>query len=519
MCGIVGIFNPTQTENNVNLFEQMLYADVFRGFHSTGVFRLCADNTNTETFKKALPAGVYLYNDGWEALKGGTYPGTKGLQKLSPLYVGHNRHATIGEKTDENSHPFTEGAITLVHNGSVTKSTLSNGSKFAVDSHAICALIDEKGIDEALKEMDGAFALVWWDSESKTLNFLRNSKRPMHICKYTDGTYAWASEEDMLKWIMTRKGSSSNIVKTLERSFELPVGYLYSLHFDGKVITDLGLTKKELPSFPTYSTYYSSGSSTGSSYSSGYSQESSWEKALSEAGIYVDDFLENKKITDAIFRVENPMFTTTYGVTGRIDFDLYGLQNAIDAFDESSVVIDGFLGEVQNAFDAVEVIQYSKTNDVYKEYREAEFLYVKPTSIYQTTVRGKKSLTISVKDVFTTLTEHQKSLVINADELFPLHYAESKIQDTKAIEDKSKKAEEGTSKDTSQEGTGKNPEDKIKNKSGTEKRIKTIESLSFCCGFCASPLSVEDYKKSTTWFSGETVCETCSELADEWSKN
>lgn len=497
MCGIVGIFNASQTSQNVELFEKLLYADVFRGFHSTGVFRLDEELTGTLTFKKAVAAPAYLCEKGWEGLKG-VSSGTASSLKLSPLYVGHNRHATVGEKTDENSHPFTVGKITMVHNGSVSKTQLSNGSQFAVDSHAICDLLDKKGLEEALKEMDGAFALVWWNSEEKTLNFFRNDERPLRINRYTDGTYVWASEGDMLDWIMTRKGTKNAVVKTLARSFELPVGMLYKLHFDGKTITDLGMEKKTLPTF-TYNYNYNRnyGGYSSSSYKP-KSKKERYEESFKEAGIDLSMFLGN--IEEAYLLLDNISYTKTYASSGTLEAELSFCEDSLNLLEEAGIEIDGYINSSEQAIAKA----YSVTNSDWDKLKDEDEIYAHISSVYKTTTNGKQVLTFTVDRLTSKVPEGKEVDVLNTTFLDFLEKATAPEQSTALTVPE--KLEANGNVDEKDEELDK----VLTNQSGTQKTIRIIRKMDFNCGLCGDPIDETEYPDTYTWSEGSTICTACT---------
>jgi glucosamine 6-phosphate synthetase-like amidotransferase/phosphosugar isomerase protein len=76
-----------------------------------------------------------------------------------------------------------------------------------VDSEAITAAIAEDGIADVVKEIDGAFALVYHDEKAKVLNIIRNSERPLTLGFLKDKSgLLIASEAAMLHWIAVRNG-------------------------------------------------------------------------------------------------------------------------------------------------------------------------------------------------------------------------------------------------------------------------------------------------------------------------
>jgi hypothetical protein len=115
--------------------------------------------------------------------------------------VGHNRSATSGGVVLDAAHPFTEGPITLVHNGTVKKEYTTE-VELANDSHGICWRLSKDPVEEVIKSLDGAFALIWHDARDDSLNFVRNSQRPLHMAKAKgNDTIYFASEAEMLYWL------------------------------------------------------------------------------------------------------------------------------------------------------------------------------------------------------------------------------------------------------------------------------------------------------------------------------
>lgn len=210
MCGIVGVINyhkfyqPKMRE----IFIQMLMLDVVRGKESTGVFK--ARGKEVDWRKAACPAwDFFQIKNVDEFFNGiGDYP----------FVVGHNRWATRGKVEDKNAHPFEEGKITLVHNGTLNSVyQLPDHQKFEVDSNLIAHSINKIGIEETTKKMGGAYALVWFDAKRKTLNLLRNDERPLFLMDIPkENMYLFGSEIGLLKWVAMRNGYIPGEWKSLE---------------------------------------------------------------------------------------------------------------------------------------------------------------------------------------------------------------------------------------------------------------------------------------------------------------
>jgi len=219
MCGIVGVAGNLNN-NDIKIFKELLFVDTLRGRHATGMYAYSAKKNEGELVKKAMEAPSFLE--------------LKQVDKLcnisKSLLLGHNRHATIGNLSGVNAHPFQYQDIVGVHNGSISipsftqlKNKFKNPDYFQVDSDAIFANIQHFGIEDTLKEMQGAWCLVWVNLEEQTLNFLRNEKRPMTLYR-DEGDLYWASEVNMLRAILSR----NKIEWDPSKVTNLPVNTLFS---------------------------------------------------------------------------------------------------------------------------------------------------------------------------------------------------------------------------------------------------------------------------------------------------
>lgn len=241
MCGIV-LAGGNLTGSDLEIFNQLLYCDVFRGQHSTGVFCKRPNEQKVSFYKEALPSYAYLLQPEYKELSTG-----KTNYTVAPHWlVGHNRHATRGAVNAQNAHPFQHGNITLVHNGTlVDQSHLPEHSRFVVDSENICYSIDKIGAEETIQKLDGAFTLIWHDAGDDTLHIIRNDERPFHLARCNQDWFG-ASEEDMLMWILKRaKFHKSRI----SEHFECKVGVEYIFDVSGKKMTLKEEKEHKLPVF------------------------------------------------------------------------------------------------------------------------------------------------------------------------------------------------------------------------------------------------------------------------------
>jgi glucosamine 6-phosphate synthetase-like amidotransferase/phosphosugar isomerase protein len=196
MCGLVGMAGKLGKLEE-DAFRDLLIVDSLRGPHSTGVASV--DNRcDVSVFKKAVDPFEYFTYKKVDALFYG----------VNRILMGHNRWATRGAINHRNAHPFKIGNITGMHNGTLTNQRLLiDHTKFEVDSENIIHSINEEGIDETHENLDGAYALVYYDSAADKLNIIRNSERTLFYTYNEKKTVLfWASEPWMLHGILHRRG-------------------------------------------------------------------------------------------------------------------------------------------------------------------------------------------------------------------------------------------------------------------------------------------------------------------------
>lgn len=222
MCGIVGMITSNTygfQHTSKKIFNQLLWADTLRGDDGTGVFGVNKYG-NVDYLKNQGSAAVIQQTKDYEEFDDNIFSDFH-------MVVGHNRSATRGMANDENTHPFIEGNTILVHNGTLTNHASLTDQKVEVDSHAILHSIVERGYEETLKEIQGAFTLVWYNTDDKTLRIVRNDMRPMYIASCV-GAWYFASEHGMLRWILGRGNEK------IEDMTECQPGVLYSFKLDDK---------------------------------------------------------------------------------------------------------------------------------------------------------------------------------------------------------------------------------------------------------------------------------------------
>lgn len=215
MCGIIGYISTRHNglySRDLDLIEQMLIFNMVRGKDSTGVF--CRKSNSDIIGTKTASHPMHLFETSqWEDFR-------REATATGRFVIGHGRAATRGEVKNDNAHPFVENNIILVHNGTLHRTKNITDVTTEVDSHAIAHALAEKPPAEVIKELDGAFALVWFDIETNKLHAVRNNERPLCILQDADEGFIICSEE----WIggipAARQG------RKIKNVAQMPVGTL-----------------------------------------------------------------------------------------------------------------------------------------------------------------------------------------------------------------------------------------------------------------------------------------------------
>lgn len=192
MCGLIAMVMKTTTggiQQDVNVFSDMLYMDALRGWDATGV-GMYSNTGSMRMIKEASPAPEVMATKQYGGLMADFIKDGKAL-------IGHNRKATVGKITDETSHPFlinekNEGGYIedtpgymFMHNGTLRNwDKLVEGVKTEVDSEMLGHLLagcngDKDKIQEALGNVHGAYACIWFDQTQDNMYIVRNSERPL----------------------------------------------------------------------------------------------------------------------------------------------------------------------------------------------------------------------------------------------------------------------------------------------------------------------------------------------------
>lgn len=194
ICGHIGIAGKLEARDE-KLMKRLFIQDYFRGPDSTGFATLLLTGQAKISKVSSHPIDLFQMKSFTDLLSA----------YKSSVFLGHNRYATKGLVNSYNAHPYEFDHIVGAHNGTLEKSSWDAlhknlGTEYPVDSMAIIAHLAKFGVEATVKLLQGAWSLVWIDTSTKTLNFLRNSERPMWLCYSEDVKKVfWASEHPMIR--------------------------------------------------------------------------------------------------------------------------------------------------------------------------------------------------------------------------------------------------------------------------------------------------------------------------------
>lgn len=253
MCGLVGMVS-INTKNELDTFRKLFVLNAFRGMHGSGVI-LTYDEKKDAYYnhdKSTKPSNVWAltkeFNDFIDR------PGLKSI-------LGHSRHATVGDITIKNNHPFKTKDLLGMHNGTI-RGKFEGSDKFETDSEALYNLIQTHGAKKALemvydKANSVAYALQWYDRRDDCIRLIRNHDRPLYIASHKNFFKVfWSSTRESLVYaIDSQKDLAMYDIE------QVPAHTLITINPNEK--TDKGFIVKEekyfVPPVKTYNTTYYSG--------------------------------------------------------------------------------------------------------------------------------------------------------------------------------------------------------------------------------------------------------------------
>ena len=232
MCGIIGVIAAHTngfTNEESEVFTDMLFVDTLRGMDSTGVFGVNRHN-NVLIHKEASNGLTFIQTNEYKSFK-------NKMWKDALFAVGHNRAATRGSVVDKNAHPFwVNDKIVLVQNGTY-RGSHKHLKDTDVDTEALAHVLDEEpDVAKALQKINAAYALVWYNTATRTLSMIRNAERPLFLAKSKDGTVVFASEFATIAWACHRHNIPFDVKPEL-----IPINTLHTFTSseDGTYVTNV----------------------------------------------------------------------------------------------------------------------------------------------------------------------------------------------------------------------------------------------------------------------------------------
>lgn len=250
MCGHAGFLrishNGSTNNSAKNVVLNTFITSQMRGLHSSGASVLWKHEPKNNVIKKLKKKLRW----GWTTYKGAGVDPTSvffGVQALIQergkkngedykddvdiqAMIGHSRHATLGEVISANAHPFTffNNRFIGAHNGTIPnadevleklqkeeprkgtqetdKYTDPPEDKDYTDSEVILYCIYRWGIEKVYPLLTGAWAFVFYDELTKSINFIRNNQRTFFITwDYSSDCLFWSSEYEMLRFATKRE--------------------------------------------------------------------------------------------------------------------------------------------------------------------------------------------------------------------------------------------------------------------------------------------------------------------------
>lgn len=248
MCGIVGVAGNLGVVDE-NIFKTMLVLNQLRGHHSTGAVFVGkkaseGQQTSVTVCKELGSPNEKFFNSSVFKAK---------MTKINRIIIGHGRHATSGAADKiENAHPFryfnkkSNNYYTGVHNGTLlSQANLLNHEDFEVDSENIYYdMAAEDDSTKTLEKLNGAYALVWFETKTQKLHMARNSQRPLfYRFSQNKKVVFWASEPWMIE-IAAKRSKTTYPLDAKTHTVEINNKYTFDIPLY-KAITTLDDPAKE----------------------------------------------------------------------------------------------------------------------------------------------------------------------------------------------------------------------------------------------------------------------------------
>lgn len=193
MCGLFGMAGD-MSHRDKDLLKMLAVFSSTRGEDSTGAASVNSSNKEIHV-AKALGHPFNLFDSV-------TFENKVSNPFNKKLIIGHCRKATSGSINHANIHPFQFGDDFVgCHNGTLRNwHGMDFRSEYNIDSQVLLRNIKEYGAETAIPNVEGAYALTWYDGVEDRFYVLRNSERNLYYTFSKDcKRMFWASEQWMLQ--------------------------------------------------------------------------------------------------------------------------------------------------------------------------------------------------------------------------------------------------------------------------------------------------------------------------------
>ena len=178
MCGIAGLYNPHRELVDWDAVFNLWKGIADRGRQASGMAWVDGEKGNWK---------IKVMKSARSPTEMEAFMGDVARKSKRPiLIIMHTRFATQGSTTDNrNNHPVLSGDVVLTHNGVIWNDeevfeALGKVAEYDVDTEAIAAGLDKKGILWVSEEIMGSMSLSWFTkSNPSKLNLFTNGQNPL----------------------------------------------------------------------------------------------------------------------------------------------------------------------------------------------------------------------------------------------------------------------------------------------------------------------------------------------------
>tara|TARA_R110000737_G_scaffold203215_2_gene222333 strand:- start:399 stop:1463 length:1065 start_codon:yes stop_codon:yes gene_type:complete len=202
--------------------KSLLKSIAERGKHSTGV-SVVSEEKEPIIYKTLKSSDVFVETSQYSQV-------SNEYRYDTSLCILHTRHATEGEVSVRNAHPFVVGNTIGVHNGMIyNHEDIDEKHKemYEVDSQYLFHFINENdSLQKALDEIYGDYALAWIKNSKTKLNLLHEGGRDLAIAYWKDARVLfYASTKEYLKKALSENGVKANVYNV-----KIDTHYVYDVY-------------------------------------------------------------------------------------------------------------------------------------------------------------------------------------------------------------------------------------------------------------------------------------------------